>query len=79
VRVLLLVRVFFSFSFSFSSPSPSSLFGMWMTKKKPLLPVSPITGKPGVEVLVQGKQGKAVTEYLVGKGIPKNWIHVSGK
>lgn len=44
--------------------------------------VSPIAGKPagsGVEVLVQGKQAKAVTEYLVGKGIPKNWIQVSGK
>ena len=27
-----------------------------------------------LEVLVQGKQAKAVVEYLVKKGIPKNWI-----
>ncbi|EEB89986.1 hypothetical protein MPER_11865, partial [Moniliophthora perniciosa FA553] len=47
--------------------------------------VSPIPGKPagaGLEVLVQGKQAKAVTEYLLGKGVPKKWIEVvdmSGK
>ncbi|TFK37567.1 hypothetical protein BDQ12DRAFT_736100 [Crucibulum laeve] len=47
--------------------------------------VSPIFGKPansGMEVLIQGKQGKAVTEYLTAKGIPKKWIEVmdiSGK
>ena len=27
-----------------------------------------------LEVLVQGKQAKAVVEYLVKKGIPKHWI-----
>ena len=37
--------------------------------------VTPITPKSNqMEVLVQGKQGKAVTEYLVNKGIPKKWI-----
>lgn len=47
--------------------------------------VSPIPGKPansGLEVLVQGKQSKAVVEYLTGQGVPKKWIEVldlSGK
>ena len=47
--------------------------------------VSAIPGKPagyGQEVLVQGKQIKAVTDYLLGKGIPKKWIEsadLSGK
>ncbi|KAG7087712.1 hypothetical protein E1B28_013659 [Marasmius oreades] len=39
--------------------------------------VSPIPGRPagsGMEVLVQGKQGKAVVDYLLGKGVPKKWI-----
>ncbi|KAF9007008.1 hypothetical protein BDQ17DRAFT_1423096 [Cyathus striatus] len=43
--------------------------------------VSPVIGKPagsGMEVLVQGKQGPAVVEYLTGKGIPKRWIDVQG-
>jgi translation initiation factor 2D len=26
--------------------------------------------------LVQGKQGKAVSEYLMGKGVPKKWIQL---
>ncbi|ESK85165.1 eukaryotic translation initiation factor sui1 family protein [Moniliophthora roreri MCA 2997] len=42
--------------------------------------VSPIPGKPagaGLEVLVQGKQTKAVTEYLLGKGVSKKWIEVA--
>ncbi|KAJ3496044.1 hypothetical protein NMY22_g19861 [Coprinellus aureogranulatus] len=42
--------------------------------------VAPAVGKaPGssLEVLVQGKQGKAVVDYLTGKGIPKRWIEVS--
>ncbi|KAJ3522981.1 hypothetical protein NMY22_g11649 [Coprinellus aureogranulatus] len=42
--------------------------------------VAPAVGKaPGSswEVLVQGKQGKAVVDYLTGKGIPKRWIEVS--
>ncbi|KAG7452039.1 eukaryotic translation initiation factor SUI1 family protein [Guyanagaster necrorhizus] len=41
--------------------------------------VTPIQGKganAGSEVLVQGKQSKAVTDYLVGKGVPKRWIEV---
>ncbi|KAL0571249.1 hypothetical protein V5O48_010719 [Marasmius crinis-equi] len=47
--------------------------------------VSPIPGRPagsGMEVLVQGKQGKAVAEYLLEKGVPKKWVEVrdlSGK
>lgn len=27
-----------------------------------------------MEVLVQGKQSKAVVDYLLGKGVPKKWI-----
>jgi translation initiation factor 2D len=41
-----------------------------------------MTGKPGLEVLVQGKQSHAVVDYLTSKGIPKKWIEVcdlSGK
>lgn len=39
--------------------------------------MTPITPKSNqMEVLVQGKQGKAVTEYLINKGIPKKWIVV---
>jgi translation initiation factor 2D len=29
-----------------------------------------------MEVLVQGKQLKAVADYLLGKGINKKWIEV---
>jgi len=29
------------------------------------------------EVLVQGKQIKAVTEFLIAQGIPKKWIDAS--
>ncbi|EGN94711.1 hypothetical protein SERLA73DRAFT_77454 [Serpula lacrymans var. lacrymans S7.3] len=37
--------------------------------------VSPALGKgSGMEVFVQGKQIKAVTELLVSRGIPKKWI-----
>jgi len=32
----------------------------------------------GMEVLVQGRQSKAVVEYLMGKGIDKKWIQVLG-
>ena len=42
--------------------------------------MAPAVGKPagsGLEVLVQGKQGKAVMDYLTGKGVPKRWIDVS--
>ncbi|KAK1216736.1 hypothetical protein PQX77_020623 [Marasmius sp. AFHP31] len=40
--------------------------------------VSPVPGKPGMEVLVQGKQAKAVVEYLMGpgRGVPKRWVEV---
>ncbi|KAF8637107.1 hypothetical protein AX17_003011 [Amanita inopinata Kibby_2008] len=38
--------------------------------------VSPVSGKSGKEVLVQGKQSKAVVEYLTEKGVPKQWIEV---
>jgi translation initiation factor 2D len=44
----------------------------------PITPsVSPVSGKgpnAGLEVLVQGKQIKAVVELLVSKGVPKKWI-----
>ncbi|KAJ6526619.1 eukaryotic translation initiation factor SUI1 family protein [Mycena vulgaris] len=40
--------------------------------------VSPRVGTtPGLEVLVQGKQSKAVVDYLTEKGIPKKWIEVT--
>ncbi|KAK7470327.1 hypothetical protein VKT23_001758 [Stygiomarasmius scandens] len=42
--------------------------------------ISPVPGKPansGMEVLVQGKQSKAVVDYLTGKGVPKKWIQVT--
>ena len=42
--------------------------------------VSPLPGKSanaGLEVLIQGKQAKAVVEYLTGRGIPKKWIEVT--
>jgi translation initiation factor 2D len=29
-----------------------------------------------LEVLVQGKQSKAVNDYLMDKGIPKKWIDI---
>ncbi|PVG00665.1 hypothetical protein CPB86DRAFT_182390 [Serendipita vermifera] len=39
--------------------------------------VSPIPGKANqLEVLVQGKQSKAVSEYLMDKGVPKRWIEI---
>ncbi|KAI0694966.1 eukaryotic translation initiation factor SUI1 family protein [Cytidiella melzeri] len=37
--------------------------------------VAPLPGKPsGMEVMVQGKQMKAVMNHLISKGVPKNWI-----
>ncbi|KAF8130299.1 hypothetical protein EV363DRAFT_1399469 [Boletus edulis] len=37
--------------------------------------VSPAPGRAsGLEVLVQGKQIKAVTEFLLSRGVPKKWI-----
>jgi translation initiation factor 2D len=34
-----------------------------------------VTGKAtGMEVLVQGKQIKAISELLLSKGVPKKWI-----
>lgn len=37
--------------------------------------VSPMPGKGNaMEVLVQGKQIKAVTEFLIAQGVPKMWI-----
>jgi translation initiation factor 2D len=42
--------------------------------------VAPVPGKApgsGHEVLVQGKQSKAVVEYLHSRGIQKKWIEVS--
>ena len=40
--------------------------------------VSPLPGKSNdLEVMVQGKQLKAVTELLMSKGVPKRWIESS--
>ncbi|KAH7922526.1 hypothetical protein BV22DRAFT_1070355 [Leucogyrophana mollusca] len=40
--------------------------------------VSPMPGKnAGLEVLVQGKQIKAVSELLVSRGVPKKWIEAA--
>ena len=40
--------------------------------------VSPVHGKPNaLEVMVQGKQIKAVTDMLVARGVPKRWIESS--
>ncbi|RPD60842.1 eukaryotic translation initiation factor SUI1 family protein [Lentinus tigrinus ALCF2SS1-6] len=37
--------------------------------------VSPLHGKPNaLEVMVQGKQIKAVTDLLIARGMPKKWI-----
>ncbi|KAI0334161.1 eukaryotic translation initiation factor SUI1 family protein [Cubamyces sp. BRFM 1775] len=37
--------------------------------------VTPVHGKPNsLEVMVQGKQTKSVTELLVARGVPKKWI-----
>ncbi|KAF8438578.1 eukaryotic translation initiation factor SUI1 family protein [Boletus edulis BED1] len=43
--------------------------------------VSPAPGRAsGLEVLVQGKQIKAVTEFLLSRGVPKKWIEsLAGK
>lgn len=43
-----------------------------------LRPVSPAPGKSsGMEVLVQGKQLKGVTEFLTSRGVPKRWIETA--
>ncbi|KAI0752119.1 eukaryotic translation initiation factor SUI1 family protein [Fomes fomentarius] len=40
--------------------------------------VSPVQGKPNMlEVMVQGKQMKAVTDLLIARGVPKRWIEGS--
>ena len=40
--------------------------------------VSPIPGKgAGVKVVVQGKQTKAATEFLLSRGVPRKWIDVT--
>ncbi|KAI6004977.1 hypothetical protein EDC04DRAFT_2871789 [Pisolithus marmoratus] len=40
--------------------------------------VSPLPGKPTrSEVLVQGKQAKAVVDFLLSKGVPKKWIETA--
>lgn len=37
--------------------------------------VTPLQGKTNdMEVMVQGRQIKAVTELLIAKGVPKRWI-----
>lgn len=39
--------------------------------------VNPLPGKAaGQEVMVQGKQLKAVADLLIAKGVPKQWIEV---
>nr|VWO97766.1 N/A [Ganoderma boninense] len=40
--------------------------------------VSPMQGKPNsLEVMVQGKQFKAVTDLLIARGVPKQWIETA--
>ncbi|KAI5982123.1 hypothetical protein EDD15DRAFT_2326534, partial [Pisolithus albus] len=40
--------------------------------------VSPLPGKAArSEVLVRGKQIKAVTDFLLSKGVPKKWIETA--
>ncbi|CAL1697893.1 unnamed protein product [Somion occarium] len=40
--------------------------------------VTPLPGKSSdLEVMVQGKQIKAVTDLLISKGVPKKWIEVA--
>ncbi|THH17973.1 hypothetical protein EUX98_g9030 [Antrodiella citrinella] len=41
--------------------------------------VSPLPGKASsdMEVMVQGKQTKAVTDFLMARGVPKKWIEVA--
>ncbi|KAI0651354.1 eukaryotic translation initiation factor SUI1 family protein [Trametes meyenii] len=40
--------------------------------------VTPVHGKPNsLEVMVQGKQIKSVTELLITRGVPKRWIEAS--
>ncbi|KAI0351003.1 eukaryotic translation initiation factor SUI1 family protein [Trametes cingulata] len=40
--------------------------------------VTPLHGKPNsLEVMVQGKQIKAVTDLLIGHGVPKRWVESS--
>lgn len=40
-----------------------------------VLAVSPAPGKAsGLEVHVQGKHVKTVTEFLLSRGVPKRWI-----
>ncbi|OSD03739.1 eukaryotic translation initiation factor SUI1 family protein [Trametes coccinea BRFM310] len=40
--------------------------------------VTPIHGKPNsLEVMVQGKQVKAVADLLIARGVPKRWIETS--
>jgi translation initiation factor 2D len=39
--------------------------------------INPLPGKAaGQEVMVQGKQLKEVTDLLIAKGVPKQWIEV---
>lgn len=40
--------------------------------------VSPAVGGKGMEVLVQGKQVKAVLEVLGGRGVPRKWVDADG-
>lgn len=45
---------------------------------EPCVAVTALPGKSaGKEVLVQGKQVKAVAEFLLGRGIPKKWIETA--
>ncbi|KAI6001744.1 hypothetical protein EDC04DRAFT_2790093 [Pisolithus marmoratus] len=40
--------------------------------------VLPLPGKPmRSEVLVQGKQTKAVVDFLLSRGVPKKWIETA--
>lgn len=51
---------------------PQLVLACWQTR---VLTVSPAPGKAsGLEVLIQGKQIKGVTEFLLSRGVPKKWI-----
>lgn len=41
--------------------------------------VTPVAGTKtgGMEVMVQGKQAKAVADLLIEKGVPKKWVEAA--
>lgn len=46
--------------------------------RSPAREVNAVQGRPTeMEVMVQGKQVKAVTDLLMNKGVPKKWIETA--